>query len=209
MLPMPDLPDNRIRIQGPRIDFVNDVGLTGQDHDDYPAAGAQARFDLMRSYLIGLLSCQSSYYEPTQYRNGTLWFDLSVAQLKINVDNEWVNISNVIGLTADLTLAEWYTAISDIVASFQADITFSGSCDTDNVAQIPIPESLRSLITNNTRCFLYKNGMLIDPRKCTFIGTPSSSIRLSGVTIDDGDEYTVILKVIPTTSFYSPNVNIP
>ena len=59
------------------IDFVADVGIASQDHDNYPPPQGQARFDHMRMAIIALLSQQASFSEPTQYRDGTPWFDLT------------------------------------------------------------------------------------------------------------------------------------
>lgn len=76
-------PDYRIRFSAGSVDFTADVGLTGQDHDDYPAPNTQARYDWMRLVIIGLLSHQASTTEPTQYRMGTVWFDLNENCFKV------------------------------------------------------------------------------------------------------------------------------
>ena len=106
------LPDNRIRLPAVKIDFANDVGLASQDHDTYPPAGGQARFDHMRMYLIGLLSQQSSYDEPTQKRDGTPWFDYNTLSLKIWLDGSWRPYSDTIQLTDELNLTQWYSQVS-------------------------------------------------------------------------------------------------
>ena len=72
------LPDNRLRLPAPEIDFVNDVGITGQEHDTYPTADTQARYDWMRMYLQALLAHQSSHLQPINFRTGTTWFDLVI-----------------------------------------------------------------------------------------------------------------------------------
>ena len=88
-------PDQRIRLPGAKINFSTDVGTTGQDHDTFPAPG-QARYDHMRMYLLGLLSNQASYSEPTQYREGSFWFDLNTLTFKIYVNDSWSSLSETI-----------------------------------------------------------------------------------------------------------------
>src|SRR4051812_5941874 len=90
------LPDNRIRFSPTKIDFTAEVGVTGQDHDSYPSAGSQARFDWMRMVIIGLLSNQSSFTEPSEKREGTLWFDLNNQELKIWDGSNWESIAKYI-----------------------------------------------------------------------------------------------------------------
>lgn len=105
--------DNRIRLPGPKINFADDVGVTGQDHDDYPEPG-QARYDHLRMYLIGLLSNQSGPQPPTQYRDGTVWFDTSGPKgvLKIRDRSEWRHLAEAIQLAPDVTLADWFQSQS-------------------------------------------------------------------------------------------------
>lgn len=94
------LPDNRIRFPSNKIDFDAEVGVTGQDHDNYPLPNSQARFDWMRMIIIGLLSHQASETEPSEYRDGTVWFDLNSNELKIwmggTTDGAWQPISKAI-----------------------------------------------------------------------------------------------------------------
>jgi hypothetical protein len=111
-----DLPDNRIKLQPPEIDFEDDVGVTGQLHDSFPAPG-QARFDWMRSFLSGLLANQASYSEPVEYRKGTAWLDLDTGILKIRTGEgvagaEWTDFSEVIQVSDGLTLKDWFDAVS-------------------------------------------------------------------------------------------------
>jgi hypothetical protein len=114
------LPDNRIRLQAPPIDFEDDVGNTGQDHDDYPDPG-QARYDWMRMYLIGLLANQASFNEPVNYRKGTPWFDLNTMTLKIRTGEgvagtTWSDFSDVIQVSTGLTLKDWFDAVAGTLA---------------------------------------------------------------------------------------------
>jgi hypothetical protein len=110
------LPDNRIRIQPPLIDFESDVGETGQNHDNFPDPG-QARYDWMRMFLIGLLANQASYDEPVNYRKGSFWFDLNTSVLKVRTGEgvagtEWSNFAEVVEVTDGVTLKDWFDAVS-------------------------------------------------------------------------------------------------
>lgn len=206
------LPDNRIRFPSGKIDFPADVGVTSQDHDNYPAPLAQARYDHMRMYLIGLLSQQSSYTEPTQKRDGTPWLDLNDNTLKIYINGEWVPYSTVIGLTAGAsptTLKEWYDAVVDAVAGLSPELFFGGKV-TGTTADINIPESLRSKIYSDSRAFVTVNGLTIDPRSASFIGAPVPTIvRLGTHELEANDEYFVVIKRIGTSTFYVSDVVIP
>ena len=114
------LPDNRIRIPAPPIDFEDDVGETGQDHDRFPEPG-QARYDWMRMFLIGLLANQASYSEPVNYRKGSFWVDLNTGILKTRTGEgiagtEWSDIGELIQVSPGLTLQGWFDAVSASLA---------------------------------------------------------------------------------------------
>lgn len=204
------IPDNRMRFSSTLIDFQNEVGLASQDHDNYPMPQSQARYDHMRMVVIALLSQQSSYDEPTEYRDGTPWFDLNSQTLKIRKDSQWLNYAEAIPLGEPdtnglyITLSEWYNSVKTTIESFTQDIVFSGSCANNGVNGIPIPEALRQFVNNETRCFLHVNGSLIDPRSCTIIG--NSTILLNGILLDNGDEFTVVLRRIPDNSYHTPSL---
>lgn len=210
------LPDNRIRYPSTKIDFDADVGVTGQDHDEYPAPGTQSRFDYMRMALIGLLAQQSSFSEPSQYRDGTPWFDLNTFTLKIYRDGAWRPYSSAIPLTEEdesgdvVTLAEWYTATTTALDSIAPEIVFSGTCTDDDITAINIPTSLRSGLFTDSRTFVYKNGGLLDPRTTRLDpGSNPTSVKLLVDTLDDADTFVVVIKRIPSTTFYSSSVSIP
>lgn len=122
----PSLPDDRINLQPPLIDFTNDVGTTGQAHDTFPEPG-QARFDWMRSYLIGLLSNQSAFCEPIEFRIGTIWFDLNNASYKyragatnpilLNEGDSWLSLSYGIELDAGLSLQDWFAQVQALLVT--------------------------------------------------------------------------------------------
>lgn len=204
------LPDNRIRLPAPRIDFETDVGLAFQDHDNYPPPSGPARFDHMRMMLIGLLAQQASFSEPTQFRDGTPWFDLNSMTLKIRSGNAWVSYTDVIHVVSDaMNLTEWITRTNTIISGFGPDVVFSGSSNADNITTITIPESLRSSITTTSRCFFYKNGALLDLNKCAIIGHPASSITLNGEQLNTNDRFTVLLRTIPDSTFYTTTIHVP
>ena len=169
---MATLPDNRLRLPGPKIDFVNDVGETGQQHDAYPAPG-QARYDWQRMMHIALLSNQASYIEPINFRVGTPWFDLNTMSLKVRTGTgvagtEWSPIADVISLehdsSGDVFLSAAYTTIKAALAAVRPQSTFSGRAVSDDVDYIPIPTSVQSAIYPETRPFVWVNGLLVDPR---------------------------------------------
>jgi hypothetical protein len=200
------VPDNRIRFPAPEIDFESDVGVTSQDHDTYPSAGQQARFDHMRIAIIGLLSQQSSYDEPSQYRDGTPWFDLNTMQLKIRMNNSWVSYAEAIVLSDGTTLDAWYESVAAGLASLAPEIVFNGSCSVNSTTNIAIPISLRDYLYSDSRAFVYKNGLLLDPRYTQIIG---GIVILNGEPLDSGDFFTVIIRRVESITWYGSDVVIP
>lgn len=208
------LPDNRLRFPSTLIDFVQDVGIANQDHDNYPPPQGQARYDHMRMAIIALLSQQASYDEPTQFRVGSPWFDLNSMTLKIRTNDGWVNYSSVIPLGEPdsdgsyITLEEWYNKIDAAFSSLAQDAIFNGIATADGIIDVTIPDDLRQFVYLDTRCLFYVNGLLIDPRNCSLIG--NSTIRLlHPQSLNKDDQFTVILKRIPINSFYMPTVSVP
>lgn len=207
-------PDARMRFPAGLIDFDTDVGIASQDHDNYPPPQGQARFDHMRMAIIALLCQQASFIEPTQFRNGTPWFDLNDQTLKIRRENEWVKFSEAIPLGdpvdgVHLTLEQWFTTTNAALSSLAQEVTFTGVSTADNITDITIPASLRAFIFDDTRCYFYVNGLLIDPRDCALIGSPSTTIRLTNTSLSTGDDFTVIMRRVPSSSFYVPTVSVP
>lgn len=202
--------DNRIQFPPTLIDFENQVGLTGQAHDDYPAPGQQPRYDWLRCYLLALLSLQSSTEPPTQFRTGTLWFDRERGIIKIWNGTAWVSISDVIEVsavtsTSPLTLTEWYNQAQEKLLSIQPRITFSGVSSADGVTKIPVPDSVQALISGivsllrpivfirpkrevragdecatHTVTLLENNSILVDPRESKFSEGCPNYIELLG-----------------------------
>jgi len=207
--------DNRVRFPATRIDFINDVGIASQDHDDYPPPGGQARYDHMRMFLIGLLSHQSSTDEPTQYREGTPWFDLNTNQLKIRSGGTWKSYSEVIAVEdaeGDITtLSDWFNSVSASLSSLAPEISFSGSSIANNITFITIPTSLRSYLYPDSRPYVYKNGLLLDPRNAQLDSTvnPTSVVLAGGDELDNGDDFTIVMRRVPAETWYVPNVLVP
>lgn len=209
------LPDNRLRLPATRIDFDADVGVTGQAHDSWPGPGEQARYDYMRMWLIALLSNQSSTEEPTQYREGTIWFDLETRILKIYSDNTWVPISDVIKMTTTIgsenltsSLSELYDSIGSLIGSNSLEATWSGNCYASSATIIIVPAEIQALIDiTKTTPFVYINGILIDPRDAEFY--TSATVKLKNdVTLNDGDRYTVVVKNIIPQAFHIPSIDL-
>ncbi len=198
-------PDHRIQFPGPKIDFENDVGLTGQDHDNYPEPGV-ARYDYLRLYLIGLLSNQSGTTEPSQYREGTLWFDKNTDIMKLYNNGAFDTIAKAISLADSVTLQSWYNQLSSYLETFGPEVTFSGAA-TATANSITIPESLRQYVGDNTRCYLYINGLLQDPRKVQIQN--ATVVNFSDFSLTNGDEFTVVLKTISDSYFYTSTVSVP
>lgn len=207
---MMSLPDNRIRFPSTKINFTNDVGITSQDHDDYPPPQGQARYDHMRMFLIGLLSQQSSTTEPTEKRDGTPWFDLNTFTLKIWINGEWKLYSDAIPMETNVTLQDWYKSVSGTLASLAPELFFAGVCTSNGISDITIPTNLQSQIYQDSYAFVYVNGLLIDPREAQFVGSPSpTTIRLTTVELENNDTFVVTIRRIPSGSFVASNVVIP
>ncbi len=200
------LPDNRVRLPSSKIDFATDVGITSQDHDNYPSPGGQARFDHMRMFLIGLLSQQSSYDAPTEYRDGTPWFDLNSLSLKIWKNNSWEPYSDVIQLEEGITLQDWYLSATASLSSISPELFFAGKSNI-NSSSIPIPSSLQSQISSDSRAFITINGLALDPREVSFVGTPNpTTIQLTTIELEPNDAFQVNIRRVPSTTFVTQNV---
>ena len=207
------LPDYRIRFPAPLIDFAVDVGLTGQAHDNYPEAGAQARFDHLRLYLIGLLSNQASSITPTEYSEGTIWFDLSENYFKTFNDNKWRDIADNIVLrngTDAVSLSDWYqNQASIILNSLAPEVVFGGRCSTSGLTRIPVPADLSKYIKSDSRVFLTVNGMAIDSREVRFIQVGIQKIiDISPSEFDAGDVFFVSIRRNPNETYYTESIII-
>lgn len=174
--------DNRIRLDPTLVDFTPS-GTTGQAHDNYPAGNTQARYDWMRSFLIGLLSNQSGESEPIQKRLGTLWLKVTAASLDsenntipetrflkvYNPDNtEFINLAEYLGVDvngSDVSLQSLMASVLADVAMISPTTVWSGTIAVDNASQLPIPSSYQGYAAlANMRAFVWIDGILLDPR---------------------------------------------
>ena len=207
------LPDNRLRFDPTLIDFATSVGETGQAHDDFPGPNQQPRYDWLRMWYIALLANQSSYDEPTQYREGTLWFDLITLTLKARRNDQWVPLSDVVAVDQQAgvvtTLSQWFARVELQLTGAAPESNFSGICNSDHIVTIPVPDSLQGIIdSSRMRPFVYINGLLIDPRDSEFF-TVATVQLLNGVQLNSGDRFTVLIKNITSQTFHVPDVVIP
>lgn len=197
------IPDNDNRIQLPPtiVDFDNVVGITGQAHDTFPAAGQQPRYDWMRLFLIGLLSLQSSNEPPTQYRVGTPWFNREKSVIYVWDGSAWVSLASFIAVSEDssgvVTLLQKLAEIDEKVSTIQPRFTYSGVA-LGTTTDIPIPDEVGTALGDNPadlRPLVYINGALVDPRKSNFVAGCPSKIELSGgAQLTENDTFTVIIE---------------
>lgn len=137
------LPDNRVNLQPPLIDFDTSVGTTGQAHDTFPKPGP-ARYDHMRSYLIALLAHQASFLPPVEFRLGSIWFDLNESFFKYRASNpgpiittegdSWEDIAKGIKLEDGLSLATWYEEVKTIISGIDPSVSSIFSRLTNAIA---------------------------------------------------------------------------
>ncbi len=202
------LPDNRLRFDATRIDFASSVGEVGQDHEQFPGPGTQPRYDWLKMWFIALLANQASDQQPTQYRAGTIWFDLKSMSLNIYNGSKWVPLSDVVTIGEE-TLTAWYADLSQRLSGAAPELTFSGHSTEDGVDMINIPPSIKEQIdVDNTKPFVYINGLLVDPRNTVF-ETTSALVLRNGVVLNNGDRFTVVVKNITDSGFHVPDVNVP
>lgn len=199
-------PDYRIRFTPTLIDFNVDVGTESQDIDNFPAANQQARYDWMRIVCLGLLSQQASSSEPTQYRNGTPWFDLTDETLNIRRNGAWSTISNAIKLsnTDDpsdpYTLQDWYDEINGEVQAVKSELFFHGTIVSSGVSLIPIPASLQSKIQLESRPFVYVDGVLLNPT-LTSLQPGGTAVIIPLGSVSSGQTFAITIKSIPDNKF--------
>lgn len=199
--------DNRIRLDQTPVDF-NESGITGQQHDEYPADSSRIRFDLMRTYLIGLLSNQSSEGdEPLEKREGTLWFNKTNNLLKLYtlVEETYIakHLANFIGIDVDgeetsiQTLQDVLTGILSSMNNVGPRVIWSGFFTHDEINQIPIPDEFQGYaVMDNMHPLVYVEGALLDPRKTSIETGAPAYIKVTGLDVIPSQEYTVILEII-------------
>ena len=210
------LPDNRLQFPPTKINFAEDVGLTGQLHDSFPGPNQQPRFDWLLSWFIALLANQSSYNEPMQYRSGTLWFDLNTNTLKIWIGSvaggQWQAIAESVAVPDALgnamPLTQWVTAANLALSGSAPVVTFGGECISPSNTEINIPVPLQQYINiEKTRPFVYINGLLIDPRNCAYY-TAATVVLKNDAKLNSGDTFTVVIMNILPQLFNIPSVQV-
>jgi hypothetical protein len=199
---MTDL-DNRIRLDEPIVDFTKS-GLTGQLHDDYPFPNTQARFDLMRTFLIGLLANQSCdediHGEPAEKRTGSLWFKKKSALLELYNGSKFDNLSKYIGITVD----DVKVSIESVLLNILSNLKYSAPkviwCGRfifgTDMTVIAVPEAYQGYASiKDIHPILYVEGKLIDPRDTVIDGGNPYFIRINGNFVPSANQkYTVFLE---------------
>jgi len=191
--------DNRLQFPPTLIDFDNQVGITGQAHDNYPAPGQQSRYDWQRMFLISLLANQSSDSPPTQYRTGTIWFNRTTVAFEYYNGTEWKELSNAIQLKLEAsdpsyTLQQFFVDSVDKLNAIKKKFTFSGESNNNHVKTIPIPANIVTEINDTYNPLVYINGLLVDPRLCRLSpGCPNSVELLGSIKLNRGNKFTVII----------------
>ncbi|MBD3407276.1 MAG: hypothetical protein GF411_14245 [Candidatus Lokiarchaeota archaeon] len=199
------LPDNRIKFPSTEVDFNNDVGTTGQDHDNYPEEDTQARYDWIRLYLIGLLANQASYEEPVNYRQGSIWMNLTDGYFRFYNGSDFSPMAHALGVPGDVasateeSLYSWIVAANERLSSIRKNATFSGVANVD-ASSISIPDEAKDAAADDgTHPFLYKNGRLVDPRLTSYnVGCPVVVELTGNAVLSSGDTFTVIIQRMDT-----------
>jgi len=185
--------DNRIRFTENIIDFDNDVGLTGQDHDDYADPGTAVRYDLMRMIILGLLANQSSTEETSEHRPGTIQYDLNEFFYKCSDGNKLDDISKCIKIS-DKSLHLWSQLISEKIEYFMPSGAFSGVA-RNNANSISIPKNLQPISKSPNEPLVFINGKLVDPSLTNFNNGCPVCIVLDEVNLEEADTFVVFIKL--------------
>jgi hypothetical protein len=189
--------NNQIRLPNDEINFTNDVGLTGQPHDDYAEPGTLTRYDWMRMLCLGLLAQQASAEEPENFRPGTMWFKLSDFFYKCVKNGNFVELAECLKILSgsdSKSLSEWSEEINEKIDRFTLTGTFSGVVHDDALV-ISIPRQLQAMSVSPNRPYLFKNGLLVDPSLVRFNDGCPVAIELSGTaTLTSEDTFTVFIK---------------
>lgn len=196
--------DNRIRLDQTPVDF-DKSGATGQLHDDYPADASRARFDQMRTFLIGLLANQSSEgIEPLEKRVGTLWFNKASELLKLYVliNGSYVakHLAEFIGVEVGEETSTLQAVLTEVIASMVnvgPRVIWSGFFTEDEINQIPVPTEYQGYAAmDNMHALVYVEGNLIDPRRTIIEAGSPAYIKINGgLDVVPRQEYTVILEI--------------
>jgi len=195
--------DNRIRLDEPIVDF-DKSGTTGQLHDEYPTPKTQARYDRMRTFLIGLLSNQSSDEEvdgaPFEKRTGTLWFKKKSKFLDLYNGEEFKELSEFIAVTVNDEKKSIKTVLTDILLNLKYSAPRVIWCgrfiDGNEINNIIIPVEYQGYAAiDNMHPLVYINGLLIDPRDTIIQAGDPAYIKMSdNVNPRPNQKYTVIME---------------
>jgi hypothetical protein len=185
--------DNRIKLIDTIVDFDNEVGITGQEHDSFPSPGQNPRYDWMRSFLIGLLSLQSSHEEPTQKRTGTPWFDKEKQVIRIYDGASFVSLSQLLAARG-VSLQSFFNLVNAKLEDHRPTYTFSGIVSRES-DRIPIPPAIQSELDNPAMfvVLVFVNGLLVDPDTVSLSSACPNSIELV-YPLEENDRFSVILK---------------
>lgn len=185
--------NNKIIFPESEIDFLNDVGNTGQDHDDYAEPGTHPRYDWMRMIVLGLLSYQASDQEPNEHRPGTIWFDLEHMQYKCQLGGIFTDIANAIEILSS-NLDNWSKDVDEKRNRFQPTSCFSGIARIETNV-ISIPQEIQHTAIAPNRPFLFKNGRLINPDLVQFnTGCPVAIELSKDAILSPNQHFTIFIK---------------
>jgi len=201
---MSDQNDNRIRLDETPIDFTRTDDVD-QLHSEYPSPNVQSRYDFMRSYLIGLLSNQSSPgdCEPYEKRIGTTWFNKDIAMLLMYNGEQFDSISKYLSVeivngdntSGNSSLQSVIDDIRSIIAFAGPRAVWSGIFTSDENNFIPIPDEFQEYSTlPDMKAFVYIDGLLIDPRRTIIDSQTPKQINLVGVDSKPNQTFTVKLE---------------
>ena len=180
--------NDTIRLPEQPVNFA-DVGLVGKTHDLYAQPGSVARYDWMRSIILGLISNQASSDKPEEIRNGTIHYNFD----EFKFANANSSISKYIKVV-DTNLYDWITNLGNKISKFTRKAMFSGESYI-NSEFISIPEKLRISINPNNRIYMYKNGLFVNPSLLSFNdGCPVCIILREEAKLNPGDKFTIVIK---------------
>lgn len=199
------IPDYRIRFPSAKIDFNEDVfggSPDGQEINDYPQPGGQARFDWMRMVIIGLLANQSSIEEPLNYKIGTLWYNLNDEFFKYFNGEEFTELADAIRI-GEINLSDWSSIVNETIGKVTEAASFTGTAAANNITEINVPTAaLTSAAYTNNHPIMYKNDLLIDPRLTAFNLDRNKVLLLDNeigsVNLRKNDRYTILIQRLDT-----------
>jgi hypothetical protein len=225
--------DNRIRFSTSAIDFTNDVGLTQQQHDTYPSPNTQARYDWMRMYLIGLLSNQSSCDQPSQYRPGTMWYQMDCPNTGNGyykaydcLTDTFTDLSDYIkafdSIDGNVNLTSFINstrislgAITNATGALNVEIILYGNVTSVATNEIIVPAEMQSMLGSDYVPFVYFQndaaktsavpfpGMTLIPADEVVLSPAYDKVTLLNIFLTNGDKYMVSFRRIAADLIFS------